>query len=194
MMLETIPAAGSASGATFRKEKSLFTAQMLVPSMVQAVKMLDPRTMVRNPVMFIAELGAVLTTLVTISSAISGGEAVGYFLHVSIWLWLTVWFANFAEAVAEARGRAQAASLRKARQDITAHRVTDLQQRRTEDLPASRLRNGDIVLVHTNEAIPADGEVIEGVASVDESAITGESARSFARAVVTVRRSPAARA
>ena len=169
-------AASTPGGTTFRKEKSLFTAQMLIPSMAQAVKMLNPRTMLRNPVMFVAELGAVLTTLVTISAAISSSAGVGYFLHVSVWLWLTVWFANFAEAVAEARGRAQAASLRKARQDITAHRVLDLKQRRTEDLPAAQLRNGDVVLVHTNEAIPADGEVIEGIASVDESAITGESA------------------
>ncbi|MEX2091796.1 MAG: potassium-transporting ATPase subunit KdpB [Pirellulales bacterium] len=167
---------GTPGGTTFRKEKSLFTAQMLAPSMAQAVRMLNPRTMLRNPVMFVAELGAVLTTLVTISAAMSGTVGVGYFLHVSVWLWLTVWFANFAEAVAEARGRAQAASLRKARQDVTAHRVLDLPQRRTEDVQAAQLRNGDVVLVHTSETIPADGEVIEGIASVDESAITGESA------------------
>jgi K+-transporting ATPase ATPase B chain len=176
MKVQTNLVAGAPGGTTFRKEKSLFTAQMLAPSMVQAVRMLNPRTMLRNPVMFVAELGAVLTTLVTISAAMSGTAGVGYFLHVSVWLWLTVWFANFAEAVAEARGRAQAASLRKARQDVTAHRVLDLEQRRTEDLQAAQLRNGDVILVHTNETIPADGEVIEGIASVDESAITGESA------------------
>jgi K+-transporting ATPase ATPase B chain len=168
--------AGSTGSKGFRKQKSLFTAEMLVPSMWQAVKMLDPRTMVRNPVMFVAELGALLTTLVTLSVVISGNEGVGYFLAVSIWLWLTVWFANFAEAVAEARGRAQAAALRQARQDVTAHRVLDQQERRTEDIAGSQLRNGDVVLVNTQEMIPADGEVIEGVASVDESAITGESA------------------
>ncbi len=176
MQVETTPVAGASSSRTLRKEKALFTPQMLAPSMVQAVKMLDPRTMVRNPVMFVAELGAALTTLVTISAAISGGENVGYFFHVSVWLWLTVWFANFAEAVAEARGRAQAAALRKVRQDITAHRLVDANGQRTEDVPASRLQNGDVVLVDAGEAIPADGEVIEGVASVDESAITGESA------------------
>jgi K+-transporting ATPase ATPase B chain len=168
--------AGSAGSSGFRKEESLFTAAMLVPSMVQAVWMLDPRTMVRNPVMFVAELGAALTTLVTLSAAISGGDGLGYFLAVSLWLWLTVWFANFAEAVAEARGRAQAASLRRARRDVTAHRVVDLGGRRTEDVPASQLRTGDVVLVGARETIPADGEVIEGVAPVDESAITGESA------------------
>jgi K+-transporting ATPase ATPase B chain len=149
---------------------------MLAPSMVQALKMLDPRSMVRNPVMFVAELGAVLTTLVTVSAIVSGGESVGYFLHVSVWLWLTVWFANFAEAVAEARGRAQAAALRKARQDIMAHRLVDTNGQRTENVPASRLQNGDRVLVDAGEVIPADGEVLDGVASVDESAITGESA------------------
>jgi K+-transporting ATPase ATPase B chain len=173
---QTIPTPSHAAGPTLRKGKSLFTADMLVPSMVQAVKMLDPRVMVRNPVMFIAELGAVLTTMVTVAAFISGGQPAGYFLHVSIWLWLTVWFANFAEAVAEARGRAQAAALRKARQDITAHRVVDLDHQRTDDIPGSQLSNGDIVLVKVNEMIPADGEVIEGIASVDESAITGESA------------------
>jgi K+-transporting ATPase ATPase B chain len=161
---------------TLRKAKSLFSAEMLVPSMIQAVKMLDPRMMVRNPVMFVAELGAGLTTLVTISAFFSGNPSAGYFLHVSIWLWLTVWFANFAEAVAEARGRAQAAALRKARKDVLAHRVVDLDTHRTENVPGSQLRNGDVVLVKVNEMIPADGEVIQGIASVDESAITGESA------------------
>lgn len=160
----------------FRKSKSLFTAEMLIPSVWQAAKMLDPRTMVRNPVMFVAELGAILTTLATASAYFSGSEGAGYFLSVSIWLWLTVWFANFAEAVAEARGRAQAAALRQARQDVTAHRVLDQANRQTEDISASLLQNGDIVFVNANEMIPADGEVIEGVASVDESAITGESA------------------
>ncbi|MEX2114099.1 MAG: potassium-transporting ATPase subunit KdpB [Pirellulales bacterium] len=176
MQVETIPVAASASSSSLRKQKSQFTLQMLAPSMVQAVKMLDPRTMVRNPVMFVAELGALLTTLVTISAVLSSQESVGYFFHVSVWLWLTVWFANFAEAVAEARGRAQAAALRRARQDVTAHRLVNSNGRRVEDVEASQLHNGDVVVVNTNETIPADGEVIEGVASVDESAITGESA------------------
>ena len=113
MPVEMIKSAAATSSTSLRKARPLFTAQMLVPSMVQALKMLDPRFMVRNPVMFIAELGALLTTLVTISATFSRDESVGYFLHVSVWLWLTVWFANFAEAVAEARGRAQAVSLRK---------------------------------------------------------------------------------
>ncbi len=103
--MQTIPPSGQAGGPKLRKGKSLFTAEMLIPSMIQAVKMLDPRMMVRNPVMFVAELGAALTTLATIAEMVSGGGSTVYFLHVSIWLWLTVWFANFAEAVAEARGR-----------------------------------------------------------------------------------------
>jgi K+-transporting ATPase ATPase B chain len=161
--------------------------------------MLDPRVMVRNPVMFVAELGAALTTLVTISTAISGGTGLGYFLAVSIWLWLTVWFANFAEAVAEARGRAQAAALRKAKSEVIAHRLDERTaltrggvsgrdfpgaQRdqpvglvvSSHPVPSSELKMGDVVIVKAGETIPADGEVIEGIASIDESAITGESA------------------
>ena len=176
MTANTTTHSSAAGEKRFRKSKSLFTAEMLIPSVWQAVKMLDPRTMVRNPVMFVAELGAILTTLATTSAYFSDSEGVGYFLSVSIWLWLTVWFANFAEAVAEARGRAQAAALRQARQDVTAHRVLNQENHQTEDISASLLQNGDIVFVNANEMIPADGEVIEGVASVDESAITGESA------------------
>ena len=167
---------GSATESTFRKEKSLFSARMLIPAMGQALKMLNPWSMARNPVMFVTELGALLTTFVTLSAAISRSQGTGYFLAISIWLWLTVWFANFAEAVAEARGRAQASSLRKARQDVTAHRAVDQAASRTEDVPASQLKCDDFVRVEAGETIPADGEVVAGVASVDESAITGESA------------------
>jgi K+-transporting ATPase ATPase B chain len=149
---------------------------MLAPSVWRAVEMLNPRSMVRNPVMFVTELGAILTTLVTIAAAVEGQTAVGYFLAVSVWLWLTVWFANFAEAVAEARGRAQAASLRKARQDVIARRISSREAQLAEEVPASELRTGDIVIVRAGEPIPADGTVVEGIASVDESAVTGESA------------------
>jgi potassium-transporting ATPase ATP-binding subunit len=176
MQVEATSAGGSSRSSSFRKEKSLFTARMLLPSLGQAIKMLTPWSMARNPVMFVTELGAALTTLATLSAAISSSEGTGYFLAISVWLWLTVCFANFAEAVAEARGRAQAASLRKARQDVTAHRFIDQDRARVEDVLASELQNGDVVRVEAGETIPADGEVIEGVASVDESAITGESA------------------
>ena len=171
-----ISATGSADGKSFRKQNSLFTAEMLVPSMWQAVKMLDPRTMVRNPVMFITELGAMLTTLATLSAVLSGNDGQGYFLAVSVWLWLTAWFGNFAEAVAEARGRAQAASLRKARTDVMATVVVHSGERLGKKVPSSELKQGDLVAVRMGETIPADGTIIEGVASVDESAITGESA------------------
>jgi potassium-transporting ATPase ATP-binding subunit len=167
---------GSAGDRSSRSGNSLFSARMLVPSMGQALRMLNPWSMARNPVMFVTELGAMLTSLATLSAAISRSAGVDYFLAISVWLWLTVWFANFAEAVAEARGRAQASSLRKARQDVTAHRVVDQAASRIEDIPASQLTNGDVVRVEAGETIPADGEVIDGVASVDESAITGESA------------------
>jgi len=188
MSLETLNRANVPRAGTSRKLKSLFTAEMLIPSMGQAVRMLDPRAMARNPVMFVTELGAMLTTLVTLSAIVSGSEGVGYFLAVSVWLWLTVWFANFAEAVAEARGRDQAATLRKARTEVMANRL----DRRvalpgdeakpigllvaSHQVPASELQLGDVVVVKEGQSIPLDGEVIEGVASVDESAITGESA------------------
>jgi K+-transporting ATPase ATPase B chain len=159
-----------------RKPARLFTADMLLPSAWRAVETLNPKTMARNPVMFVAELGAALTTLVTVAAVFEGGEGVGYFLAVSAWLWLTVWFANFAEAVAEARGRAQAASLRKARRDVIARRIPSMKSRTPEEVSASDLRSGDLVIVRAGEFIPGDGTVVEGVASVDESAITGESA------------------
>ena len=172
------PTAATHQGAShpLRKQASLFTAAMLVPSMGQAVKMLNPRTMVRNPVMFVTELGAALTTLVTVSAILSGDAGVGYFFAVTIWLWLTVWFANFAEAVAEARGRAQAATLRKARTDVMANVVAHPGERLVKRVPSSELQAGDLVAVRAGEVIPADGTVVQGVASVDESAITGESA------------------
>ncbi len=199
MVSKTSSAAGADQGKGPRTSKSLFTAEMLVPSMRQALKMLNPWTMARNPVMFVAELGAGLTTLVTLAAVASGNEGVGYFFAVTVWLWLTVWFANFAEAVAEARGRAQAATLRKARTDVMANLLdgssalssSGISNRdfpdalrikplgllvSTREVPAGELRTGDKVVVKAGHTIPADGTVIEGVASVDESAITGESA------------------
>jgi K+-transporting ATPase ATPase B chain len=149
---------------------------MLLPSIWRSVQMLNPLRMVRNPVMFVTELGAVITTVVTIQAAVTGSAEYGYFLAVTLLLWLTVLFANFAEAVAEARGRAQAASLRAARKDVIARRVAELPGRVVDEMPASDLKPGDVVVVRPNEIIPADGEVVEGVAMVDESAVTGESA------------------
>src|SRR5262245_15936855 len=128
---------------------------------------LDPRVQARNPVMFVVEVGAALTTVITVLNY--GGFA----LQVTLWLWFTVLFANFAEAMAEARGQAQADTLRATRRDTTARRLVD---GREEAVASSQLRSGDVVLVREGEFVPGDGEVVEGVAYVNEAAITGESA------------------
>src|SRR6185312_5025764 len=136
---------------------------------------LDPRSKVRNPVMFIVELGSVITTVTFFLQLARGEYSQLWFVGViAFWLWLTVLFANFAEAIAEGRGKAQADALRATRTTTVAHRRTDTGG--TEDVPAPDLQRGDIVVVSAGEIIPADGEAIEGVGSVDESAITGESA------------------
>ncbi|MCL4176981.1 MAG: potassium-transporting ATPase subunit KdpB [Verrucomicrobia bacterium] len=148
---------------------SLFDWNIVGPATVASFKKLDPRLMVRNPVMFVTLVGAVLTT---VGAFTSPGER-GFVAHLSIWLWFTVWFANFAEAVAEGRGKAQAATLRQARKETMARRLSD---GREERVPATELQKGDTVVCEAGDIIPADGEVIEGIASVDEAAITGESA------------------
>lgn len=159
-----------------RPRPELFTWSMLGPSILRAFEMLNPLRMAKNPVMFIAEIGAALTTLITIQAYATGSEASGYFLALTIILWLTVIFANFAEAVAEARGRAQAASLRSARKDVIAKKVAEIAGHLVDEIPASMLKVGDFVVVRPGETIPADGEVVQGIALVDESAVTGESA------------------
>lgn len=128
----------------------------------------------KNPVMFVVEAGSVITTLLLIRDIVAGTHAIGFALQITLWLWFTVLFANFAEAMAEGRGKAQAENLRKARTETSAHRL--LPNGEIEDIPAPKLRKDDVVIVSAGEIIPSDGEVIEGVASVDESAITGESA------------------
>jgi K+-transporting ATPase ATPase B chain len=135
---------------------------------------LDPRVQIKNPVMFIVEVGSLLTTAVWIQELTGGGGQPLFTGQVAFWLWFTVLFANFAEAMAEGRGKAQAATLRKAKTETTATRV--FADGRTETVNAGSLRSGDIVRVEAGQMIPGDGEIIEGVASVDESAITGESA------------------
>jgi K+-transporting ATPase ATPase B chain len=140
---------------------------------VQAVIKLDPRSMVHNPVMFVTEIGAVISTVYFIHALVTGGADIGFLGSIAAFLWFTVMFANFAEAVAEGRGKAQAAALRRMKTETMANRIVDGQ---VQVVPASQLHKGDIVEVCAGEAIPSDGEVIEGIASVDESAITGESA------------------
>ncbi|HRJ59837.1 MAG TPA: potassium-transporting ATPase subunit KdpB [Azospirillaceae bacterium] len=152
---------------------------ILGPAVAESFKKLDPRTMIRNPVMFCVEVVAALTTLLFLRDlAMGGGEAAhpGFALQLIVWLWFTVLFANFAEAVAEGRGKAQAASLRKTRTDTIAKRLPDPDGLDVEVVAATELKPGDIVIVAAGDLIPSDGEVIEGVASVNEAAITGESA------------------
>ena len=156
-------------------KRSLFDTAILGPAVVDSFKKLDPRAMARNPVMFIVEVGAVLTTVLCITDwADSSGQQNVFALLVALWLWATVLFANFAEAMAEGRGKAQAATLRRTRAE-TAARVR-LADGTTDERPSTELQVGDECVVAAGEVIPGDGDVVEGIATVDESAITGESA------------------
>ena len=148
---------------------SLFDKSIIVPAIGDACRKLDPRLMIKNPVMFVTQIGAALTTIAIFTSSVDRG----FILQLAIWLWFTVLFANFAEAVAEGRGKAQADSLRKARKDTQARR---LRGKIEELVAAAMLEKGDLVVCETGDVIPADGDVVEGIASVDEAAITGESA------------------
>jgi K+-transporting ATPase ATPase B chain len=155
---------------------SAWEGPLLRAALLDSVRKLDPRLMVRNPVMLVVEIGSVLTTLVWIRDLVApsaGAASPAFTGQVALWLWFTVLFANFAEALAEGRGKAQAAALRGLRQETQARRLVN---GREERVPASTLRKGDLVVVEAGETIPGDGEVIEGIASVDESAMTGESA------------------
>ena len=156
-----------------RKARSLFDKTIVIPAIRDAFIKLNPRHMVRNPVMFVAMVGAMVTT-VELFLAPSRGESVGFYVQITLWLWFTVLFANFAEAMAEGRGKAQAATLRKARTQTMATRLRP--DGTSQVVPAETLRRDDVVVVKAGEVIPGDGEVIKGAASVDESAITGESA------------------
>ncbi len=158
-------------------ERSLFDPAIVRPAIWESFRKLAPHHVIKNPVMFVVEIGSVLTTLILIRDLLAptaGSQPLWFTFNVSFWLWFTVIFANFAEAVAEGRGKAQAATLRKMRQETTARRLVN--GGREEKVPASALRKGDSVVVEAGEVIPGDGEVIQGIASVDESAITGESA------------------
>jgi len=160
------------------KSRSLFDIAILKQAIVDSFRKLTPQRQVRNPVMFVVYVGAILTTLLWLQALAGRGEAPGWFIFwVSVWLWFTVLFANLAEAMAEGRGKAQAASLRKARRELQAKRLSRPERgAKVEIVSASTLRKGQIVLVEAGDFVPVDGTVIEGVASVNESAITGESA------------------
>jgi K+-transporting ATPase ATPase B chain len=153
---------------------SIWDPQIVRRAVGDACRKLHPRTMARNPVMFVVEIGSVLTTLRLMADVATGSGGIGFELQITAWLWLTVFFANFAEAMAEGRGKAQADTLRRAKTETVARR--ERPDGSCEVVPAPSLRKGDIVRVAAGEVIPADGDIIEGVASVDESANTGESA------------------
>jgi potassium-transporting ATPase ATP-binding subunit len=156
------------------KAKPLADRKLMLRAIADSFGKLNPRMMVKNPVMFVVEVGAVLTTIELVHDTMRHMAHFGFGLQITLWLWFTVLFANFAEAMAEGRGKAQAETLRKARAETVAHRLrTDGSM---DEVPSSKLRSGDVVVVAAGEFIPGDGEVIEGVASVDESAVTGESA------------------
>jgi potassium-transporting ATPase ATP-binding subunit len=149
---------------------------ILVPAIGASFKKLNPRLMVRNPVMFAVEIVAALTTILFIRDLVTGAGGYGFSLQINLWLWFTVLFANFAEAVAEGRGKAQAATLRRSKTETKAKLLADAGARTWKEVAATSLKQGDIVLVEAGDLIPSDGEIIEGVASVNEAAITGESA------------------
>jgi potassium-transporting ATPase ATP-binding subunit len=153
---------------------SIWDPLVVRPAALDSFRKLDPRVQFKNPVMFIVEVGSVLTTIIFMQEVIAGGGSPLFTGQVAFWLWFTLLFANFAEAMAEGRGKAQADTLRKTKTETVANRLSP--DGRTNKVPASSLRKGDIVMVHAGESVPGDGEIIEGVASVDESAITGESA------------------
>ena len=147
-------------------------------ALADSFRRLTPRYQMRNPVMFVVYIGSILTTILWVQAVVGTGEAPsGFILAVTIWLWLTLLFANFAEAIAEGRSKAQAASLKSARKDTTAKKLAKPERgARQTPIPSSQLRKGDLVLIEQGDLVPGDGEIIEGVAAIDESAITGESA------------------
>lgn len=149
---------------------------IVVPAIRAAFVKLDPRTMIKNPVMFVVEVVAALTTVIFIRELFAGGENLGFTFQIILWLWVTVLFANFSEAIAEGRGKAQADSLRRTRTEMQAKLLTGSEGRNFKLVPSTTLKVGDIVLVEAGDTIPSDGEIIEGIASVNEAAITGESA------------------
>ncbi len=157
-----------------KKSKSIWDMKIVRRALLDSLVKLDPRNMMKNPVMFVVEVGSVATSILLVRDVLQHQGAFGFNLQITLWLWFTVLFANFAEAMAEGRGKAQADSLRKARAETIANRL--LPDGTTEQIASSKLRSGDLVRVVACEFIPSDGEILEGVASVDESAITGESA------------------
>ena len=178
-------------GQNPQKKQSIYTGQLYRDALLEALKKFAPRKMVRNPVMFVVEVVSILTTGFWIQALLGKGEApAGFIGHISLWLWFTVLFANYAEALAEGRGKAQAAALRRMRKQTQAKLLPREYHVEGKPKPDSKdysvaasteLRKGDLYFVETGDILPADGEIVEGIASVDESAVTGESAPVAAR-------------
>ena len=155
---------------------ALFDPKIVVPAIGSAFVKLDPRTLMKNPVMFVLEVVTALTTIILIRDLVTGGANLGFEFQIVLWLWFTVLFANFAEAVAEGRGKAQADALRRTRTETQAKLLVGTDRSNYRRVPGTSLKVGDVVVVDAGDTIPSDGEVIEGIASVNEAAITGESA------------------
>jgi K+-transporting ATPase ATPase B chain len=155
---------------------ALIDPKIMVPAVVAAFAKLDPRVQIRNPVMFVVEIVSILTTVIFLRDLVTGGDGIGFELQIVLWLWFTLLFANVAEAIAEGRGKAQAEALRKTRTQTEAKLLADERSRNYRTIPSTILKVGDLVLVEAGDTIPSDGEVVEGIASVNEAAITGESA------------------
>jgi len=155
---------------------ALMDPKIVMPAIGQAFVKLDPRTLAKNPVMFVLEIVTALTTVILVRDLVTGGANIGFEFQIIVWLWFTVLFANFAEAIAEGRGKAQADALRRTRTETKAKLLTSPKAKTFKEIPSTTLKVGDIVLVEAGDLIPSDGEIIEGVASVNEAAITGESA------------------
>src|SRR6266849_5985098 len=152
---------------------ALLDPKIVVPAIGSAFVKLDPRTLIKNPVMFVLEIVTALTTVILIRDLVTGGGQIGFEFQIVLWLWFTVLFANFAEAIAEGRGKAQADSLRRQRTETQAKLLTGPGRGNYRTVPGTSLKVGDVVIVEAGDTIPSDGEVIEGIASVNEAAITG---------------------
>ncbi len=165
--------------STLRKKmpvSAMLDPKIVLPAIGSAFAKLDPRTLIKNPVMFVLEIVTILTTVILIRDLLTGGANIGFEFQIILWLWFTVLFANFAEAIAEGRGKAQADALRRTRTETQAKLLSGPGLKNYKTVPGTSLKVGDVVLIEAGDTIPSDGEVIEGVASVNEAAITGESA------------------
>ncbi len=179
VQLAPTPTPPAPTPAASRPKSPYISGAIVRGALLESLRKLDPRVQIRNPVMFVVFIGSIFTTVLGIGAAtgqIEGAGRPAFILSITAWLWLTVLFANFAEAVAEGRGKAQAATLRSMRRHVHAKRLIDAQRDAWKSCESAELKRGDLVLVEAGDVIPADGEIVEGVASVNESAVTGESA------------------